>query len=142
MKKGVLFSLVALVIMMSSFLGACTAAPTEVIELSYSNFFPPTHLHSILAEEWIKEIETRTNGAVKITYYPGGTLTPAPKTYDGVAEGISDIGMSLMLFVVTFIVGMVLGYLIYKTKSIWGAIIIHIGLDLFYGLTFGFTPVD
>jgi len=54
---------------------------------------------------------------------------------------ISGIGMSLMLFVVTFLIGMALGYLIYKTKSIWGAIIIHMGLDLFYGLTFSFTPV-
>ena len=54
---------------------------------------------------------------------------------------ISGIRMSLMLFVVTFLIGMALGYLIYKTKSIWGAIIIHMGLDLFYGLTFGFTPV-
>ena len=54
---------------------------------------------------------------------------------------ISGIGMSLMLFIGTFLIGMALGYLIYKTKSIWGAIIIHMGLDLFYGLTFGFTPV-
>ena len=54
---------------------------------------------------------------------------------------ISGIRMSLMLFVVTFLIGMALGYLVYKTKSIWGAIIIHMGLDLFYGLTFGFTPV-
>jgi len=78
--------------------GACAAPAPEVIELSYSNFFPPTHFHSILAEEWIKEIEARTDGRVKITYYPGGSLTPAPKTYDGVVEGISDIGMSLFAY--------------------------------------------
>ena len=74
------------------------AAPAETIELSYSNFFPPTHLHSVLAQAWIDEISARTNGKVKITYYPGGTLTPADKTYDGVVSGISDIGMSLFAY--------------------------------------------
>ena len=101
-KKGGLVISLALMLTASLLFGAC-AAPAleeepEVIELSYSNFFPPTHFHSILAEEWIKEIEKRTNGAVEITYYPGGSLTPAPKTYDGVAEGISDIGMSLFAY--------------------------------------------
>ena len=55
---------------------------------------------------------------------------------------IQGIEMSLILFVITFLIGMALGYIIYKTKSIWGAIIIHIGLDLFYGLAFGFAPIE
>jgi len=82
----------------SPLFGACATPAPEVIELSYSNFFPPTHFHSILAEEWAKEIEARTNGRVKITYYPGGSLTPAPQVYDGVVEGISDIGMSVLAY--------------------------------------------
>ena len=98
MKKVALFILLALMLTALPLFGACAGAPSEVIELSYSNFFPPTHFHSILAEQWIKEIEARTDGAVKITYYPGGSLTPAPKTYDGVVEGISDIGMSLFAY--------------------------------------------
>lgn len=76
-------------------LGSCTQpSPIETIELTYSNFFPPTNLHSILAEQFCAEINERTNGAVEITYYPGGTLTPAPGIYDGVVNGLSDIGMS------------------------------------------------
>ena len=55
---------------------------------------------------------------------------------------ISGIEMSLILFVITFLLGMALGYIIYKTKSIWGAIIIHIGCDLFYALAFGFASVE
>ena len=31
---------------------------------------------------------------MKITVFPGGTLTKANQCYDGVAKGISDIGMS------------------------------------------------
>ena len=78
---------------------ACTeTAPAEAIELTYSNFFPPTHLNSVLAEKFCQEINERTNGAVEITYYPGGTLTPAPQTYDGVVSGIADIGMSVLAY--------------------------------------------
>jgi len=48
--------------------------------------------------EWAKEIEKRTNGKVQITVFPGGTLTPADKCYDGVEKGISDIGMSVLAY--------------------------------------------
>lgn len=68
------------------------------VTMSYSNFFPPTHVQSKLAEQWCKEVEKRTGGAVKINYYPGGTLTKAKQTYDGVVEGISDIGMSVLAY--------------------------------------------
>ena len=78
-------------------LGMTSMAFAEVT-LSYANFFPPTHIQSKLAEQWCKEVETRTNGAVKINYYPGGTLTKAKQTYDGVVEGISDIGMSVLAY--------------------------------------------
>jgi TRAP-type transport system periplasmic protein len=74
------------------------AAPAKVIELSYSIFFPPTHIQVKTAEAWAKEIEKRTNGAVKITLYPGGTLTKADACYDGVVKGISDLGMSCFAY--------------------------------------------
>lgn len=67
----------------------------KVIKLRYSNFFPPPHKNSINAEQWCREIEKRTNGKVKITYFPGGTLTPAPQTYDSVVKGIADIGYTI-----------------------------------------------
>ncbi len=97
-KKKSLLILLALMLVTSSLLSACATPAPEVIELSYSNFFPPTHFHSILADEWAKEIEKRTDGRVKINYFPGGSLTPAPKVYDGVVEGISDIGMSVLAY--------------------------------------------
>jgi len=80
--------------------GACqggTDAP-ETIELSYSIFFPPTHANAVAAEAWGAEIEKRTEGRVKITAYPGGTLSPAPQCYDGVVKGISDIGMTALAY--------------------------------------------
>lgn len=98
MKRKILALMLAFTLLPLPLFGACTDSTDEVIELSYSNFFPSTHLNSILAEEWIKEIETRTDGAVKITYYPGGSLTAAANVYDGVVEGISDIGMSCLAY--------------------------------------------
>lgn len=68
------------------------------IELNYSVFFPAPHIHSVLANEWGQEIAKRTNGRVKVSVFPGGTLTPADKCYDGVEKGISDLGMSVFAY--------------------------------------------
>lgn len=81
-----------------------TAPQTEAkpaaatITLNYSIFFPPTHIQTKTAEAWAKEIETRTNGRVKIAIFPGGSLTPAPQCYEGVVNGISDLGMSCFAY--------------------------------------------
>jgi TRAP-type C4-dicarboxylate transport system substrate-binding protein len=70
----------------------------EVIELSYSIFFPSTHIQCQTAVAWAEEIKARTNGRVNITVFPGGTLTNAPQCYEGVVNGISDIGMSCFAY--------------------------------------------
>lgn len=70
----------------------------KTVKLTYSNFFPPTHIQSKLAEAWCKEVEKRTNGKVKVDYYPGQTLTKARQCYDGVVEGLSDIGFSVLAY--------------------------------------------
>ena len=72
-----------------------TAAP---IKLSYSIFFPPMHIQCVTADAWAREIEARSAGRVKITLYPGGSLTKAPQVYEGVIDGISDIGMSCLAY--------------------------------------------
>jgi TRAP-type C4-dicarboxylate transport system substrate-binding protein len=81
-----------------SFFISSAFGQVKPIELSYSNFFPPAHRQAILSIEWAKEIGERTNGRVKITVHTGGTLTPADKCYDGVAKGISDIGLSVLAY--------------------------------------------
>jgi membrane protease YdiL (CAAX protease family) len=58
------------------------------------------------------------------------------------ARYISGIGMSLGFFVLVFALGMASGYIIYKTKSIWGAVLFHIGYDLFYALAIGFAAAE
>lgn len=75
----------------------CSKKP-ETIALTYSVFFPPTHIQCKTAEAWAKEIETRTQGKVKITIFSAGSLTKAPQCYEGVVSGISDIGMSCFAY--------------------------------------------
>src|SRR5512135_448122 len=75
-----------------------TPITTKTYKFTYNNFFPPTHLNSRLAEQWIAEIKKRTGGAVTIDYFPGATLTAAAKVYDGVVSGISDIGFSVVAY--------------------------------------------
>ena len=91
------------------------SAQTKTYEFSYSIFFPAPHKHTVLAGEWAKEVEKRTNGKVKITLFPGGTLTPAATCYDGVVKGISDMGMSVLgytkgKFPLTEVIDLPLGY--------------------------------
>ncbi|HTY22199.1 MAG TPA: C4-dicarboxylate ABC transporter substrate-binding protein, partial [Desulfomonilaceae bacterium] len=77
-------SLVLGIFLLSSVPGECAT-----FQLTYSTFFPAPHRNAVLAGEWAKEIEKRTNGAVKIDMFVGGTLTPADQCYDGVVKGIS-----------------------------------------------------
>jgi TRAP-type transport system periplasmic protein len=98
-------------------LAAASPAPGQAkpVELTYSIFFPAPHKNTVLAGEWAREVEKQTQGKVKITLFPGGTLTPADKCYDGVVKGISDIGMSVLgytrgKFPLTEVIDLPLGY--------------------------------
>lgn len=68
------------------------------IKLTYSNFFPPKHIQSILAQQWCDEVKKRTDGKVVVDYYPGQTLTKSRQVYDGVVTGLSDVGMALFAY--------------------------------------------
>lgn len=67
-------------------------------QLTYANFFPPTHSQSKLAESWCKEVEKRTGGEVVIQYFPAQALCKAPQTYDAVVNGIADVGMTVLAY--------------------------------------------
>ena len=68
------------------------ASAKDAIELRFSTFFPPQNPQALLYAEWIKEVEKRSNGKVKITFYPGASLVAPDKTHDGIVHGITDIG--------------------------------------------------
>jgi TRAP-type C4-dicarboxylate transport system substrate-binding protein len=62
------------------------------IELRWANYFPIGTAHTKIMEEFIRDIEAKTQGKVKFSYYPAGTLLTAPKMYDGVEKGLADLG--------------------------------------------------
>ena len=75
-----------------------TLSTAANVTLKYANFFPPTHSQSKLAEAWCKAVEEKTEGRVKIEYYPGGSLLKGKQIYDGVVDGIADIGFTVAAY--------------------------------------------
>ena len=78
--------------------GLSGAHAAKVITLTYSDLFPATHVNAKMAAAWCKEVEKRTNGKVKITYYPGQSLTKGKEAYDGVVNGLSDLAQSVLQY--------------------------------------------
>lgn len=67
----------------------------EPINLTLSHFWPAAHeIETKVVKGWIEEVEKATDGKVRITSYPAGTLVPANETYDSVTKGVADIGIS------------------------------------------------
>ncbi|MFH1058563.1 MAG: TRAP transporter substrate-binding protein [Pseudomonadota bacterium] len=94
---------------------AAPALAAEPVKLTYSNFFPPAHAQSRLAQAWCDEITKRTGGKVVFQYLPGSTLLKAEQTFDGVVNGMADVGMSCFAytrgrFPVMEVVDLPLGY--------------------------------
>ncbi len=76
--------------------GGAEAAKTY--KLTYSVFFPPMHLQAKTAMDWAAEVEKRSGGRIQITVHPGGSLTKADQCWQGVLNGISDLGMSCFAY--------------------------------------------
>ncbi|NLM20232.1 MAG: TRAP transporter substrate-binding protein [Peptococcaceae bacterium] len=100
-RKKIVF-LVMIISLMLSLFTACgqstsTGAQekTKPITLKLAHFFPATHpAETDLIQPWAQAIEEATEGRIKITSYPGNTLLQADTVYDGVVNGIADIGLS------------------------------------------------
>jgi TRAP-type C4-dicarboxylate transport system substrate-binding protein len=90
---------ISLVVIMLSVFFAVSVSPVSAqqpIKLHFATFFGATHKISKLNEEFIKDLEKRTNGAVKVTYHPGSTMVGPLQMYDSVVKGITDIGQSVL----------------------------------------------
>ncbi len=75
--------------------GGAPAAADDVIVLKWSNFFAPVHPLYAACQAWGKEIEEKSGGRVKFTWFPGGSLFKGPEIFDGVVTGGTDIGLSV-----------------------------------------------
>jgi len=69
-------------------------AADKAIELKFANYYPPVAAQSKICESFIKDLEARTGGRVKVNYFPGGALLKGPGMLKGVESGIADIGLA------------------------------------------------
>ncbi|KRF67245.1 C4-dicarboxylate ABC transporter substrate-binding protein [Bacillus sp. Soil768D1] len=67
---------------------------SDTITLSYAFFASENSFPAKQMDKWAQELSKRTDGKVKVDLFPGGTLLEASNTFDGVRNGIADIGMS------------------------------------------------
>jgi len=74
------------------------AAKTEVITLRYANFPVASTFPCVQMERWKEQVETRTEGRVKINTFPDSTLLDAKGMMDGVIAGQADIGCLCMAY--------------------------------------------
>lgn len=78
-----------------------TAAPVDdkEYELSIAHIWPAGHaIQTRLIDPMAQEISDATNGKVKLVSYPGGTLLKGPEVYEGVVNGVADMGISVYAY--------------------------------------------
>jgi TRAP-type C4-dicarboxylate transport system substrate-binding protein len=85
--------LVVFVFMTMSISGT-TYSADKPIELSFSTILPVQYPFTKAMDAWGKEVENRTAGRVKVTYYHAGSLVDAANAYEGVINGITDIALT------------------------------------------------
>ncbi len=73
-------------------------AVAKTYKFNYSWFAPTTEPHTPVVEYFIEEIGKRTQGNVKITYFPGSSLVKGPQAWDAVKKGVTDIDFPCMLY--------------------------------------------
>ena len=98
MKKVVCAALIAAVVLGGGLLIGPSSVEAKTVKLTYSIFFPAAHGQCQAGISWAEEVQKRTGGRVAIDVFPGGTLTKANQCYDGVVNGISDLGMSVFAY--------------------------------------------
>ncbi len=112
-------SIVVLVGVLCVGLMVCVLPPGEAhaakVTLKVANFFPPPSFQSKVLEEFCRDLEKRTGGQVKVDYFGGQSLLKSTAMFDGVVNGIADIGYSHVYYtpgrmLVTEACGLPIGY--------------------------------
>lgn len=94
MKQKLFLITLVLAVLINMVLFNSPAFSADVIKLKFSNFFPPPAPHSKICEDFIAEVEKRSGGRIKFQYFAGGSLLKAPRMYEGIVTGITDIGLA------------------------------------------------
>jgi TRAP-type C4-dicarboxylate transport system substrate-binding protein len=73
-------------------LSASSRAEQKEFDLKLDQWLPATHWYQDVAAQFIKEVEIRTNGLVKIRQYKGGALGSGKEALERTEKGMEDIG--------------------------------------------------
>lgn len=74
--------------------------PKQVVTLKMADYFPVTHTFSTeVAKYYIQEVEKRSEGKVKIDYYPSEQLGKLKDLLNITSQGITDIGLVCPSFI-------------------------------------------
>jgi TRAP-type C4-dicarboxylate transport system substrate-binding protein len=93
MRNRSLFGIIAVCLLLLLPQGNLFAA-SSVIHLKFATYLPEPHGTTKACEQFIADLEARTNGQVKVTFFPGGSLANAPTMIKAIETGITDIGLS------------------------------------------------
>ena len=74
-----------------------TVAPEKIV-LKYAHFTSGKDFPGRQLDFWVDEIQKQTNGQVEVQKFLGGTLLTAKNMFDGVMEGVADIGLSFVTY--------------------------------------------
>lgn len=98
-KSSIAVGLAVLLFLAFVLLPMVSHAQQKVISLRFATFVPATTMEGKLIQEWADEVGKRTNGRVKVTVYPAGTLIPVTQMYDGITKEVADIGYGIFSYI-------------------------------------------
>ena len=82
--------------------GATSSAPTtsnsKVYELSYNINYNATQIPGKVCYYFADQLNKRSNGRLKVTVYPAGTLSAPEAVYQSVVDGIADFGQHTITY--------------------------------------------
>ena len=74
------------------------AAWAKDVNLTFASFSSSKSVTGKVCTQWLNEIEKRTGGKVKFNRMWGGTLLKGKNLYQGIEDGIADLGMCVFAY--------------------------------------------
>ena len=75
--------------------GVPMAAHAQPVELKVSHYLPPNHTIQKVLEDWGKELDTKSNGQLKLRIYPAAQLGPPQRQFDLARNGQADMAVGI-----------------------------------------------
>ena len=71
----------------------------QPLNLSFAHFWAAEHDNTkLVLDAWMDAVSEATDQKITFTKYPGGTLLSSNETYEGVVNGVADVGASFFSY--------------------------------------------